>query len=83
MEKDVLEEMVELVGRGQHLNIKYGRLGPLRKESAVRRVLDEDAVLAQRMDELQEKVELLARREGEQRKGCPDCRVSLCNKQKR
>ena len=83
MEKEICEEMMELVGRGQHLNTKYGRLGPLRKESAVRRVLDEDAVLAQRMDELQKKVELLAGREGEESKGCPDCRVSLCNRQKR
>ena len=79
-----MAELLEVVTRGQILNSKYGRLGPLRSEAAVQRVLEEDSVLGQRMAELQSRLERLAWREGEEREGsCRDCRVSLSSPQKR
>ena len=73
-----------MVTRSHGLNNKYGRLGPLRSEAAVQRVLEEDSVLGQRMLEVQSRLEQLAWREGEEREGsCRDCRVTLSSPQKR
>ena len=58
-----------MVTRSHGLNNKYGRLGPLRSEAAVQRVLEEDSVLGQRMLEVQSRLEQLAWREGEEREG--------------
>ena len=79
-----MAELLEVVMRGQGLNNKYGRLGPLRSEAAVQMVLEEDLVLGQRMVEVQSRLEQLAWREGEEREGsCRDCRVTLSSLQKR
>ena len=48
-----------MVTRSHGLNNKYGRLGPLRSEAAVQRVLEEDSVLGQRMLEVQSRLEKL------------------------
>ena len=73
-----------MVTRSHGLNNKYGRLGPLRSEAAVQRVLEEDSVLGQRMLEVQSRLEQLAWREGEEREGRRrDCRVTLSSLQKR
>ena len=79
-----MAELLELVTRGDHLNNKYGRLGPIRSKAEVRRVLEVDSVLGQRMVEVQHRLEVLAWRDGEEREGsCQDCRVTLSSPQKR